>query len=154
MTCSKGVAAHCKRRNETGMLGFRIPILKLYIQKKFFKDDPSKAPSLSTVRRLFQAPSHCARAQSEYHEVIKARPVSVRNDDVAGSSHSHSHICFSMVKMVRELCSKHSEVATVWSVDDKAKVPYGCAAVDRLGKQKKFFEGNTFFFIQLVLSKY
>ena len=151
---NSGVAAHCKRRNETGMLGFRIPILKLYIQKKFFKDDPSKAPSLSTVRRIFDAPSHRGRAKGYYHEVIKARPVSVRNDDVAGSSHSHSHICFSMVKMVRELCSKHSEVATVWSVDDKAKVPYGCAAVGRLGKQKKFFEGNTFFFIQLVLSKY
>ena len=81
-----GVAAHHKRREEIGSFGFRIPLLRDYLLKRFFKENPEDAPSLSTLRRIFTAPDTKAKASKRYQNLIKARPVAVENCDVAGMS--------------------------------------------------------------------
>ena len=137
-----GVSAHSRRKEQTGNFGFSIPQLRRFVKEKFFPNNPGKAPSHSTLRRLFVAPSKNRRAASFYMAEIDARPVAAANDDVAGDVSKHSHVCFSTVKSVRELMAKHSQDTATLSVDDKAKVPLGCSAVSRLVKQKKFFAGE------------
>ena len=139
-----GVTAHVRRRTEVGSFGWRIPLLHKFIETKFYKNCPHLAPSRDTIRRIFTAPKPDVNGARYYQNYISARPVRVRNDATAGTQSSHRHVCFSAVKMARELCAKHAGIAMAWSVDDKAKVPLGCAAVGRLGKQRKFFTGNFF----------
>ena len=134
-----GVTAHERRRNTTGQLGFNIPDVHRFVEEKFFKETPSKAPSLSSIRRLFSAASKNHKASKYYHGVINARPATKRNDATVGEAHAHRHHCFTLVKMVREFCAKHAQDCQVCSADDKCKLPYGCPVVSRLVNLRKFF---------------
>ena len=134
-----GVTAHERRRNTTGQLGFNIPDVHRFVEEKFFKETPEKAPSVSSIRRLFSAASKHHKASKFYHGIINARPATKRNDATVGEAHAHRHHCFSLVKMVREFCAKHAQDCQVCSADDKCKLPYGCPVVSRLVNLRKFF---------------
>ena len=134
-----GVTAHERRRNTTGQMGFNIPDVHRFVEEKFFKETPDKAPSLSSIRRLFSAASKNHKASKFYHGVINALPATKRNDATVSEAHAHRHHCFSLVKMVREFCAKHAEDCQVCSADDKCKLPYGCPVVSRLVNLRKFF---------------
>ena len=97
-----GMAAHGRRRDEVGLFGFSMPDLRRHVQEKLFKDNPDKAPSEKTLRRLFEAPSQVANAKSRYRAEIRARPGTHQNDAAAGGDrHPHQHQCFTIFKLIR-----------------------------------------------------
>ena len=97
-----GQAADSRRRNDIGRFGFTIPELRRQVQEKLFQDDPEKAPSETTLRRLFEAPSKSANSCNRYRGDIRARPGTHQNDAAAGEGrHPHQHQCFTMVRLIR-----------------------------------------------------
>lgn len=134
-----GISAQVRRRDDLGLFGFGIPDVQRFISEKFFKNEPEKAPSQSSLRRFFSPPTKANRASSNYREIIKAKPSAKHNDATVGASHKHRHHAFTVVKAVREFSAKHEEEAVVISADDKCKLPIGPPIVSRLVNSRKFF---------------
>ena len=99
---SAGVSAHERRRSDIGHFGFTMPQLHSFIQDSCYHDNPDQAPSLSTVRRMFEPPNINNTASAYYKSDIKARPGSKKNDaPSSGKAHPHRHECSAVFKMSR-----------------------------------------------------
>ena len=119
---STGLSAHSRRRDTTGRIpyGFNISDVQKHVRETLFKDNPTKAPSLSTLRRLFEPPNKATRSSQYYKGFIPARPGTKRNDlPSSGRIHKHRHLCFHQVKMCRELFSLFRDECCQLSCDDK-----------------------------------
>ena len=51
---SAGVAAHGRRREETGFFGFTMTNVRDYIKEKIFNGSEVNLPSVKTFRRMFE----------------------------------------------------------------------------------------------------
>lgn len=138
---SAGVAAHSRRRSEVGRFGFNINEITRFLKNTCFQGSPDSAPSESTVRRIFEAPSLSRSSKSYYKADISARPGVKRNDEIAtGEAHPHRHECFACFKIAREFGALFEDECNTISADDKAKIPIGIPAVHRLNSlNNKFF---------------
>ena len=112
---------HAGRRRETvGNFGFSMNTLHKVVTKKLFSQDPDKAPSIITLRRLFEAPSKARNISKRYMSDIAARPGVKRNEQSAnGGPHEHRHEAFSLVKSAREFFSLFSHESVQISADNK-----------------------------------
>ena len=158
-----GLAAHGRRQDEVGRFGFSMPDLRKQVQEKLFKENPDKAPSEKTLRRLFEAPTKKANSHTRYRADIRARPGTHKNDAASGEDrHPHQHQCFTIVRLIRyskviiailfliqlyfcrEFFALHSPEGVVMSCDNKCKIPVGVSAVNRLSsvRQKFFMTGE------------
>ena len=117
---SAGIAAHSRRREIVGNFGFTMKSLHKVVTSKLFPQDPEKAPSLKTLRRMFEAPSKRRNACSRYKADIAARPGIKMNDESAkGEAHEHRHEAFSLVKTAREFFSLFPRETVQISGDNK-----------------------------------
>ena len=97
-----GCAADRRRQDGAGRFGFTVKDVWKEIRDKLFKDNPEKAPSQATIRRIFEPPTKAAASRTYYKSDIAARPGNKSNNAPAGGArHPHQHECFSMVKMMR-----------------------------------------------------
>ena len=99
---SAGVSAHDRRRSDVGHFGFTMPALHEFIKNSCFPDNADQAPSMKTLRRLFEPPDSKHKASAYYKGDIKARPGTKKNDAPgSGEAHPHRHECSSVFKMSR-----------------------------------------------------
>ena len=98
-----GVAAHERRRDLCGRTGFTVGDVRNSIMKKLFSSDPEKCPSLSTFRRIFEAPNKSHKSSKYYKSKVLALPGVKRNDETArgDGGHPHRHPCFSFFRKCR-----------------------------------------------------
>jgi len=136
-----GVAAHIRRRENVGLFGFSMKDLQNMLSEMIFNGKTENAPSIKTLRRLFEAPSQASNSKRYYKAYIKARPGTKANNAPAGGKrHSHQHECFTTVRHIREFFSLHQEECVTMSCDNKCKIPCGTPCVNRLTSLKsKFF---------------
>ena len=117
---SAGVASHSRRRETVGRFGFTMTDLHKVITSKLFSQDPSKAPSVATLRRFFEPPSKARKTRDLYKSDIQARPgIKMNEDSSYGGPHAHRHQCFSSVKAVREYWSLYPHETVVIAGDNK-----------------------------------
>ena len=97
-----GAAAEDHRRDDTGRVGFTLPQLHSFIKLTCFPENPEKAPSTQTLRRIFQAPDKHNRVAGRYKADINCKP-GVKSNDAPGLGgvHPHRHECFCNVRLIR-----------------------------------------------------
>ena len=97
-----GAAAEDHRRDDVGRVGFTLPQLQSFIKLTCFPENPDKAPSTKTLRRIFQAPDKHTRAAEWYKADINCKP-GVKSNDAPGLGgvHPHRHECFCNVRLIR-----------------------------------------------------
>ena len=99
---SAGISAHNRRREGVGRFGFTIEDCQKVIRDKLFSNNPELCPSLTTIRRMFEAPSLARKTKSFYKGDIECRPGTKRNDDpYDGEVHPHRHECSAFVKITK-----------------------------------------------------
>jgi len=137
---NSGVAAHGRRREDVGHFGFSMSDLQNLVTGMVFNGNKEKAPSVCTLRRLFEPPAKNTKTSRYYKSYINARPGTKSNNAPAGGQrHIHQHECFTTVKHIRELFSLHMKECVTMSCDNKCKIPVGTSAVNRLTSLKKKF---------------
>jgi len=138
-----GPSAEERRRDNTGRVGFVMQDLWEFIRDTLYADNQSKCPSISTLRRTFEAPNKHRNASSYYKADLEVRTATKRNDAAGGDGkqHGHRHECFTDVRLSREFCEYFREDCVVISADNKCKIPCGgLSVVNRLNVlNKKYF---------------
>ena len=99
---NSGVAAHNRRREDVGRFGFSMPDLHGLVTDMIFNGNKEQAPSLATLRRLFEPPAKHTKSSKYYKADIKARPGTKSNNAPAGGQrHPRQHECFTTFKHIR-----------------------------------------------------
>ena len=120
---SAGIAAHSRRREIVGNFGFTMKTLHKVVTSKLFPQDPDKAPSLKTLRRMFEPPNKLRNTSSYYKADIAARPgIKMNQESANGGAHEHRHQAFSLVKSAREFYSLFPHECVQMSCDNKVCV--------------------------------
>ena len=102
--------------------GVTIPQIRSHLLKKV-PGLKSHGVSLSTIRRLFEAPTKRNKAHARYKKDIEAR-VGVKNNCYR-EYHEDSRYLFGGNKQRRELASLLKDEIAIISTDDMAKVKVG-----------------------------
>lgn len=124
-----GFSAQCRRRTETG---YSSGVTVAEIRKHLLKEVPGLREhgiSLTTIRRLFQAPNKGNRASQRYQGLVDAR-VGTKSNRYR-EFHPDSHYLFSRNKHRREFCTLFKADSCIVSMDDMAKIKVGAPAVSR-----------------------
>lgn len=124
-----GFSAQCRRRTETG---YSSGVTVAEIRQHLLKEIPGLREhgiSLTTIRRLFQAPNKGNRASKRYRCLVDARVATKSNR--YREFHPDSHYLFSRNKHRREFCTLFKSEACIVSMDDMAKIKVGAPAVSR-----------------------
>ena len=114
-----GFAAQCRRTNDTGYSS-RVSIRE--IREYLYAEFPNlkeHSTSLSTIRRIFEAPNKSFASSFHYRGIINARVGTKSNS--YGEYNMDAHHLFSCCKMRQELASLFSDSFVILSVDDMAK---------------------------------
>ena len=93
--------------------------------------------SLSTVRRLFQAPNRGNIASQKYKALIDVR-IGVKKNNYR-EYHQDSHYLFTQNKQGREFCTLLGSDACILSMDDMTKIKVGTPAVSRYHQVRRLF---------------
>ena len=135
-----GFAAQSRRRNETGYSsGVTIKQIQNHLYSTFPELKQHKI-SLSTIRRMFDAPDKGNNASAHYKEYVHAR-VGTKSNSYR-EPHQDAHYLFARNKMRRELTSLFPKQVSIMSVDDMSKIKVGAPAVSRYYQIKRFYPSN------------
>ena len=93
--------------------------------------------SLTTVRRLFNAPNKGYRASARCKGHVNCR-IGIK-DNSYREFHPDAHYLFARNKQRRELAALFTHETAVLSIDDMAKVKVGAPALSRYHQIKRFF---------------
>ena len=132
-----GFAAQCRRRNETG---YSSGVSIKQIRNHLLENVPNlkeRNMSLTSVRRLFEAPNKSFVASNRYKGYVNARVGTKSN--CYRELHEDAHYLFARNKYRREFVSLYPKNAVMISRDDMAKVKVGPPAVSRYHQIKKMF---------------
>ena len=132
-----GFSAQNCRRTETGYSsGVRVKQIQQHLYANYPELKEHKI-SLTTIRRMFQAPNKHLKAASRYKALINAR-VRTRQNSYR-EFYADPHYFFARKKISRALRTLLSDKISVVSVDDMAKAKVGVPAVSR------YHQGNRSF---------
>lgn len=135
-----GFAAQCRRRSDTGNSS---GVTASQIREHLYRTIPELKDhtiSLSTIRRLFQAPNKKFNASSRYKGYVNAR-VGVKSNTYR-EYHEDAHYLFARNKYRRELASLFPKEIGILSIDDMSKIKVGAPAVSRYHQIKTFLPVN------------
>ena len=137
-----GFSAQNRRRTETAYSsGVTAKQIQDHLYKKY-PDLKTHKISLTTIRRLFNAPNKSYNAAKRYTGLIDVR-VGTKNNSYR-EHHIDAHYLFARNKMRRELGTLFSDSINTISVDDMAKLKVGAPAVSRYHQVKRYFvEGDS-----------
>ena len=135
-----GFAAQNRRRTDIGYsCGVTIKQIQTHLYKTF-PDLKQHKMSLSTIRRMFEAPNKHFKAAERYKGLLNVRVGTKQN--AYREYHPDAHYLFARNKMRREFASLFSQDIAILSVDDMAKVKVGAPAVSRYHQIKRLFLDN------------
>ena len=124
-----GFSAQNRRRMEKGSSnGVTVKQIQQHLYTNYPELKEHKI-SLTTIRRMFQAPNKHLKAASRYKALISAR-VGIKQNSYR-EFHADAHYLFVRNKIRRELGTLLSDKISVVSVDDMAKANVGVPAVSR-----------------------
>ena len=124
-----GFSAQNRRRTEKGSSnGVTVKQIQQHLYTNYPELKEHKI-SLTTIRRMFQAPNKHLKAASRYKALISAR-VGIKQNSYR-EFHADAHYLFVRNKIRRELGTLLSDKISVVSVDDMAKANVGVPAVSR-----------------------
>lgn len=135
-----GFAAHHRRRAETG---YSSGVTISQVRDHLFNEIAGLKEfgmSLSTVRRIFNAPNKGNTASVRYKGYVDARVKTKCNS--YREHHPDAHYLFSRNKQRREFASLFRDSVTIISTDDMAKIKVGPPAVSRYHQIKRLFPTN------------
>ena len=122
-------AAQIRRRSNTGSsAGVSVSEIRQHLLDKVpgMKDH---GISLTTVRRIFQAPNKGNRASKRYLALVDAK-IGVKKNSYR-EYHKDSHYFFARNKQRREFITLIGSEACILSMDDMVKLKVGAPAVSR-----------------------
>ena len=134
-----GFSANYRRRNETI---YSSGVTVKQVCDHLLENVPGLLDhniSLTTVRRLFNAPNKGYRASARCKGHVNCR-IGIK-DNSYREFHPDAHYLFTRNKQCRELASLFTHETAVPSIDDMAKVKVGAPAVSRY-HQLKIFSPN------------
>ena len=135
-----GFAAQARCRSSTGFSsGVSIKEIREHLYAKF-PAIKSHTISLSTIRRMFEAPNKSFRASERYKALIQAKVGTKVNS--YREPHADAHYIFSRNKMRREMATLFNDNMRLISMDDMAKIKVGAPAVSRYHQISKIFPKN------------
>ena len=130
-------AAQARRWTDTGFSsGISIAEIRNHLYEKF-PDLKSHIVSLTTIRRLFEAPNKSVDSRHKYTRLINAR-VGAKSNSYR-EPHLDAHYLFARNKMRREMAAMLSNSIKIISMDDMAKIKVGPPAVSRYHQLKQLF---------------
>jgi hypothetical protein len=135
-----GFSAQSRRRTETG---YSSGLTVKQIQQHLYATYPALKDhkiSLSTIRRMFQAPNKHLTAACRYKALVNARVGAKQNS--YREFHPDAHFLFARNKMRRELGILLADDISVVSVDDMAKIKVGAPAASRYHQINRIFAEN------------
>ena len=132
-----GFAALCRRRDDTSYSsGVTINEIMEHLYVKFL-ELKYHTISLSTIRRMFEAPNKGRTTKERYKGYVSDRVGTKFNS--YREPHNDAHYLFARNKMRRELASLFQDDILIVSVDVMAKIKVGAPAVSRYHQVKRIF---------------
>ena len=124
-----GFSAQNRRRTEkSSSNGVTVKQIQQHLYTNYPELKEHKI-SLTTIRRMFQAPNKHLKAASRYKALISAR-VGIKQNSYR-EFHADAHYLFARNKIRRELGTLLSDKISVVSVYDMAKAKVGVPAISR-----------------------
>ena len=135
---STGFQAQLRRRTEVGValrMGAMLANLKKHIQAAI----KGIVICRQTIHHLFVAPRKGTINAANYKGVVQARVAGKKKTLRKFKGHPDAHHAASLVRFVMEFGALFVDFVDVISIDDKAKIKVGTAAVSRYHQMCMFF---------------
>lgn len=133
-----GFAAHSRHRNgTTTSCGVKVEDICQHVLQNV---DGLDKISQTKIYYLLKPARENTRAAANHKDCLDIR-VGVKNCDVS-KENENSHVYFSVVSNIRQICASYPEEWSIFSCDSKAKVHIGGQAVSQYHQLKTFFPAD------------